>query len=1126
VRLRRAGSVSGRSRGRRSAISDPCLLFVCIEKHLRVILKDRHAGYLLAQSQNMDIDAIVGLGQALFEEAGDALFLFDPDTDQMLNANPMAERLTGFRRQELVAQLATSCFRFAGSSSGGRLRQAGMQTGVFHAEEGYQLRTRNPEVWLPVNLTVARLHVRPKTLALITARDLRTLRETHRQLQQKEAELRRVLTSVSDCLWSAEIDRKGHWTYRYISPVVTRIMGQPAEHYMRGVQNWRASIHPEDRALWERMILRICSHPPGEGAPKSAIEEEYRIVWPDGTVHWVRDSVTATPPTERGMGLDGVLTDITRHKNAELALDQERDLIRTLMDTLPDSIYFKDDKSHFIRINKALAQRFNLTDPTAAVGKSDFDYFTAEHAEQAYRDEQQVIQTGEPLVAMEEKEVWPDGRETWASTTKLPMRDSSGKVVGTFGVSRDITDRKMREKELQLAKDAAVSASKAKSDFLANMSHEIRTPMNGVIGMTELALETSLTREQRDYLNMVKVSAESLLAVINDILDFSKIEARKLQLEEVDFVLRDNLDDTIKSLALRAQQKGLELACHIPATVPEVLVGDPGRLRQIVVNLVGNAIKFTENGEVVVDVEEIERRNGQVCLHLTVRDTGIGIAPEKHSTIFDAFTQVDRSTTRHHGGTGLGLTISTQLCAMMGGRMWVESELRRGSTFHFTVWLGISTNQHAARKRPPYDLTLPALHEMPVLVVDDNATNRRILEEILINWRMKPAMAADAMTAMALLQQGSGAGQPFPLVLLDGHMPGMDGFDLAEQIKRDPKFSDTTLLMLTSAGQPEDVARCRALGIRAYLTKPVKQSELLDTILNLLGQSEEKESRAAGDKLLGDHAALDAGELPVRPLRVLLAEDNAINQMLAVRLLEKQGHHVTIVTNGRDALEATLHQPFDVVLMDVQMPEMDGLEATRQIRAREKQTGGRLPIVAMTAYAMKGDREHCLAQGMDEYVAKPIHPREVLRVIADLVTHRPPASAPQPPPAPPAEILDKNEALERLAGDHDLLRTLVDIYVRTTPDELAELGQAVVQRDPAAIRRLAHTLKGAVGNFGKGPAYQAALKLETMGREGNLADVESAEAALMDAMEQLKTALLAWVGDITRIPTTSYPKTN
>ncbi len=1056
----------------------------------------------------MNVDSIPGLGQALFDEAGDALFLFDPETDQLLNVNPMAERLTGFRRPEMLAQPATHWFRLIGASgNSGRLRQAGMHSEILHSQEGYQLRTRDGNLWVPVNLSVTRLHVRPKTLALITARDIRAVRDAYRQVQQKEAELRRVFSSISDCLWSADIDRKGTWKFRYVSPVVMRILGRPSSHYESGVQNWRASIHPEDHARWERMIFRLCSTPAGEmGGP---LQEEYRVTWPDGSEHWVRDSITATQGKDGALTLDGILTDVTAHKLTAQALDQERELLRTLMDHLPDSIYFKNEKSQFLRINKSLAQLFGLADPAQAVGKTDSDYFTPEHAEQSLRDEQEVLRSGRPIVNFEEKETWRDGHETWVSTTKLPLRDSSGKIVGTFGVSRDITERKRREEELRQAVEAARAASKAKSEFLANMSHEIRTPMNGVIGMTELALETNLSREQRDYLNMVKVSGESLLAVINDILDFSKIEARKLQLEEVEFLLHDNLDDTIKSLALRAQQKGIELACHVPPTVPPVVIGDPCRLRQIVVNLVGNAIKFTEKGEVVVSVKEAERQDGKVCLHVSVRDTGIGIPPEKQGAIFEAFAQVARSTTSKYGGTGLGLTISTQLTAMMGGRIWVESEVGKGSTFHFTVWLGISTNPEVFLSRSDHVQALPLLTELPVLVVDDNATNRRILEETLASWNMRPHAVHDALSALDVMQRNAGAGRPFTLVLLDGHMPGMDGFDLARQIKDNPQFAATALLMLTSAGQPEDVARCRALGISAYLTKPVKQSELLETILTVLSRtSAEALSDLGEDQVLMAELACDSSQqpkAPVRPLRVLLAEDHPINQKLVLRSLEKQGHQITVVSTGGQAVDAVKRQSFDLVLMDVQMPEMDGLEATRLIRVHEQETGGHVPIVAMTAYAMKGDRENFLNQGMDAYLSKPIQPSELLRTVAEVAAAFPPAPRDH---RTDNGIINYKETLARVGGDLDLLRTLIQLYSESTPAYVEQLRQAIQRRDATAIRRLAHTIKGAVGNFGRGgPAWVAAERVEIMGREARLEEVEQAGAELERALEMVRVAL-------------------
>ena len=1107
------------------------------------------------------------------------------------------------------------------------------------------------------------------------AAEIAERQRSEQMLRETQERFELAVRGTTDGLWDWNVLTGEVW----YGPRFKELLGYDPDEFPHQFATFEAHLHPEDTFGTLEAIRRHIE----EDEP---YDVEYRLRTKAGGYRWFRArGVSVRDEEGRVVRMAGSIQDVTRRKLAEAALEQERNLLHALLESLPDAIYFKDAEGRFLRVSHALAARLGVSHPSEVIGQRDTAFFPDGYAVQAQADEQEMMRTGELVIGKEERPTWPDGTTTWVSTTKAPLKDRHGRIVGTLGISRDITElkaaqqrlehqalearllheattlaaetdnaeealrqcvslvckltgwpvghvyvpaedgrdvlvptgiwhlggdqrydafrevterttfergrglpgriwetsepawitnvqgddnfprarlcddvgvqgafgfpvkvggrlvavlefftgreaqqdenllaivgilgqqvgrvleRKQVQQELRAAKEAAEAGSRAKSDFLANMSHEIRTPLNAVIGMTELVLDTPLNPAQREYLAMVRDSGESLLGIINDILDFSKIEAGKLVLEQRPFDLRENLGDTMKTFALRAHHKGLELASHVSADVPQFVVGDPNRLRQVVVNLVGNAVKFTDEGEVVVHVDVADRRGGQVELHMAVRDTGVGIPADKHQVIFEMFEQADVSTTRRFGGTGLGLAISSRLVQAMGGRIWLESEVDRGSTFHFTARLGVGG-------APPPPRELGSLAGVSVLVVDDNATNRRILEEMLSNWGMRPVAVSSAERAIGAIREARRTGAAFPLVLSDVNMPGTDGFELVEQIRREPEVCTEVIMMLTSGDRPGDIARCDALGIAAYLMKPLKQSELFDAVALALGLTGPDERDAAG--------FVAARQRRVRPLRILLAEDSLVNQKLAVGLLERWGHQVRVANNGQEALAALEVENFDLVLMDVQMPELDGLEATRMIRAREQRSGEHVPIVAMTAHAMRGDREDCLSAGMDGYVAKPVRMQELYDVLESLFgedrgtgsdgrDRHHPGSETTPQDGGTEPPVDWVAAYDTVQGDAALLNELLDAFRGEAVERLDEMEAALAADDSKTLERSAHGLKGAMRSLGANRGADVAERLERLAHDGDLRLAADVFAALAEQTRAVLRALDAAPG--------------
>ena len=941
------------------------------------------------------------------------------------------------------------------------------------------------------------------TMLVLTVSMLASLLE--RRLREQAVQIKSLarLAAVVDSLDDAVLSRTLDGTILTWNAGAERLYGYSAAEMVG--QSVSVLIPPGHPSELPTILERIHD---GTGICQLETSGRHR----DGTILNIALSLSPIR-NQRGeiVGISSIARDITERNRTEAALRASEERYQLVARATNDVIWDYDIAAGTLLVSEARQALFGQEMPerTSLPPRTlpwCHEYIHPDDVARVTASIDRAITTGSEVWSADYRVRRAGGGYAHVRDRAHLARDAAGVPIRMIGAMMDVSDQKEAERLVHQARDAAEAANRAKSEFLANMSHEIRTPMNGVLGMLTLALDTRLTEDQRDYLDIARSSAESLLTVINDILDFSKIEAGKLELNPEPFSIREMLGDTVRPLAMRADQKGLELAVQVLPDVPETLVGDAGRLRQVIVNLVGNAIKFTAHGEVVLtaDVVATDRRGDTadgrsegVMLHLAVADTGIGIPPEKQAMIFEAFNQADSSTTRQYGGTGLGLTISAQLVALMGGRIWVESEPARGSVFHVSVPLA----RRHGRRSTPVTRTREALEGLSVLVVDDNATNRRILEDTLTAWRMCPTVVAGGAEALRELTRAQRAGTPFPLILLDAQMPQMDGFDVAAAIASRQELRGSTVMMLSSAGQYGNVSRCHELGIAAYLTKPVKSSDLLAVILSTL---------EAGASPVPATGATPPADTPVRTLRILLAEDNRVNQRVAVALLEKRGHSVRVVENGRLALSALDEERFDAVLMDLQMPEMGGFEATRAIRERERATGGHVPIVAMTARAMAGDREQCLAAGMDGYVAKPIRPEELIasieRAVHDSSTDAPATGTPGLG-ADETDVFDEGALLDLVGRDDALMREIITLFLDEAPRLLAQIRSALTDANGSALQFAAHALKGSVGNMAAVRAFGAALELETIARAGRLDEAASAAAALETEIARLERVL-------------------
>lgn len=915
--------------------------------------------------------------------------------------------------------------------------------------------------------------------------------EVEQQLREAEAAHRSMVESLPLHLFRKDLQGR----FVEVNKRLANIIGKPQEELI-GKTDF--DLFPE---LEARKYRRDDERVWNEGVVIEDVEEQ---TLPDGRITYVQ--VLKAPVRDAAgaiIGVQGMFWDVTERKHAEDARRLADERFRRLVNSSLIGVMVADLQGAILDANDALLNMVGYHREDVQAGRFRWDALTPPEWRAAdLRAIEHLNATGS-CPPWEKEFIHRLGHHVPVMIGVTMLPEEQGRCI-CFVL--DITERKRFERELREAKDVADAANQAKSLFLANMSHEVRTPMNAVIGLTELVLKSSLAPQQTEYLKLVLESAESLLGIINDILDFSKIEAGRMMLAIEPFWLRDCIVDAIRPFSLRAHQKGIELAYDVDSSVPDAVLGDAGRLRQVLTNLVGNALKFTERGEIVVKVDAQELGDRSTVLHFAVSDSGVGIPPEKLRTIFEAFEQADASTTRQYGGTGLGLAIAERFVHLMGGRIWCESEVGQGSTFHFTSRLTIADPE----LMPPQRRTAALPRDFKILVVDDYAVNRRIVLEMLKNWGLAGDEVKGARDALTKLREADEAGEPYKLLLTDLNMPEVDGYTLVEKVQQQYGEERPKIILLTSGERSDETERRQRLAIDAHLLKPIKQSDLFDAIAEVLGE-------AAVPQQIDD-------QLPsLPPLDVLLVEDSLVNQKLALGVLGQFGHRVTVAGNGREAVEITASRDFDVVLMDVQMPEMDGLEATRLIRQREQGSERHIPIIAMTAHALTGDRERCLASGMDEYLSKPIRPRQLVEMIA-LATGKamivgptapaePVAAPPEPEPTQGSttRLVDWELALAATAGDKDLLCELIEAYFLERPRLQRELDDSLERTDFELMHRAAHTIKGSMRLFGATRPLELAFTLEQLGRKKEVDGAMGLRDQLMAELEKLHPVLVDYV---------------